>query len=124
MPGLPQTFIDALHRLEYDGDVEAITALFSDNAEITNPLVQHRDGGVPAAKTFWSQYREAFDEIASDFRTVKDADGVSFLEWKSHGSIDGKPFDYEGVSVLESDGDKITAFRTYFDTRHIPVTRR
>ena len=123
MPALTQTFIDALHRLESDRDVEAIAALFSDNAEVTNPLVQYQDGGAEAARTFWSQYREAFDEIASDFRTVKDADGVSFLEWKSHGSIDGKPFDYEGVSVLESDGDRITAFRTYFDTRHIPTAR-
>jgi hypothetical protein len=27
------------------------------------------------------------------------------------------------VSVLETGGDKITAFRTYFDTRHIPTAR-
>lgn len=32
----------------------------------------------------------------------------------------GERFSYGGVSVLEHDGDKITAFRTYFDTRHLP----
>jgi hypothetical protein len=51
---------------------------------------------------------------------VTEKDGTAFLEWTSHGSIDGQAFDYDGVSVLESDDDRITAFRTYFD----PATSR
>jgi ketosteroid isomerase-like protein len=54
---------------------------------------------------------------------VTEKDGTAFLEWTSHGSIDGQAFDYDGVSVLESDDDRITAFRTYFDPRHIPTPR-
>ena len=123
MPDLTQTFIDALLRLENHRDVEAIAGLFSADAEIANPLVQYEDGGADAARRFWGQYRDAFDEIASDFRTVSAKDGVSFLEWTSRGSIDGQKFSYEGVSVIETGGDRITAFRTYFDTRHLPAAR-
>jgi ketosteroid isomerase-like protein len=123
MPDLTQTFIDALHRLETERDVAAIAGLFADNAEIANPLVQYESGGPDAAKTFWSQYRDAFEDIRSEFRTVSERDGTAFLEWTSKGSIDGKPFAYEGVSILETGGDKISAFRSYFDTRHIPIAR-
>ncbi|MCK8778763.1 nuclear transport factor 2 family protein [Rhizobium sp. NTR19] len=123
MPDLSKTFIDALGRLETARDVETIASLFADNAEVSNPLVTYQDGGADAAKTFWSQYRDAFDEIRSEFRTVTEKDGLSFLEWTSKGSIDGKGFDYEGVSILEGDGDRITSFRTYFDTRHLPTAR-
>ncbi|MGE7369320.1 nuclear transport factor 2 family protein [Neorhizobium sp. NPDC001467] len=121
MPTIAQTFIDALARLEAERDVDAIANLFADDAEISNPLVQHRDGGRQAAKTFWSQYRAAFGEIRSEFRAVKEVEGMAFLEWTSKGAMDGKPFEYGGVSVLESDGDRITAFRTYFDTRKLPA---
>jgi ketosteroid isomerase-like protein len=123
MPDLSKTFIDALGRLESARDVEAIARLFADNAEVSNPLVTYQDGGAEAAKTFWSQYRDAFDEIRSEFRTVTEKDGLSFLEWTSKGSIDGKNFEYEGVSILEGDGERITSFRTYFDTRHLPTAR-
>ncbi len=124
MTEITQSFIDALGRLETGRDVDAIANLFAAGAEIANPLVQYEDGGAEAARTFWSQYRDAFDEIRSEFRTVSDQDGVSFLEWTSSGSVDGKAFAYEGVSILETEGDKIRSFRTYFDTRHIPTARK
>ncbi|SFB39887.1 SnoaL-like domain-containing protein [Rhizobium sp. NFR07] len=121
MPDMTKSFIDALGRLETQHDADTIALLFADRAQVANPLVNYDDGGSGAAKTFWSQYRAAFDEIRSEFSSVTEKDGMSFLEWHSRGLIDGKPFDYDGVSVLESDGEKITAFRTYFDTRHIPA---
>ncbi len=121
MADISKTFIDALGRLEANHEVEAIAGLFTEDAEIANPLVQYEDGGAEAAKTFWTQYRAAFEEIRSEFRTVTEKDGVAFLEWTSKGSMDGTAFTYEGVSVLESEGDRIKAFRTYFDTRHLPT---
>ena len=124
MPALTQTFIDALHRLESERDVDTIANLFADNAEVSNPLVQYADGGQQAAKTFWGQYRDAFTEIRSDFRAVKETEGVSFLEWVSKGAVDNQSFEYGGVSVLEFSGDKISAFRTYFDSRQIPTAHK
>ncbi|SER49295.1 nuclear transport factor 2 family protein [Rhizobium sp. NFR03] len=120
MTALADTFISALHRLESDRDIDTIANLFANDASVSNPLVSYDDGGVDAAKTFWSHYRDAFDEISSEFRAVTDTDGVAFLEWRSRGSVDGEAFDYGGVSVLEEADGKISSFRTYFDSAQIP----
>ncbi len=108
-----QTFIDALHRLEGERDGEAIAALFAEDAMISNPLV--KTGGDEGAAAFWGAYRKSFDDIRSEFSTILEKDGRIALEWRSTGSTKGKPFAYEGVSILEA-ADQITAFRTYFDS--------
>ena len=108
-----KTFIDALHRLEGERDGDAIAALFADDAVVSNPLV--KTGGGDGAAAFWGAYRKSFDDIRSEFSTILEHDGRIALEWRSTGSAKGKPFAYEGVSVLEA-GDKVTAFRTYFDS--------
>ncbi|WP_082480101.1 MULTISPECIES: nuclear transport factor 2 family protein [unclassified Rhizobium] len=120
MTALADTFISALHRLESDRDVETIAKLFADDASVSNPLVSYDDGGPDAAKTFWSHYRDAFDEISSEFRAVTETDGVAFLEWRSRGTMSGETFDYGGVSVLEEADGRISSFRTYFDSAQIP----
>lgn len=123
MSQLTDQFVDALQTLESSREIEGLAALFSDDAEIASPMVHHQSGGANAAGAFWTHYRDAFDDIRSTFKTVRDIDGVSFLEWRSEGSLDGQSFAYDGVSVLEETDGKITAFRTYFDTRHLPVAR-
>jgi ketosteroid isomerase-like protein len=113
-------FIAALHHLEEAGDTSRIVPLFAADASIANPLVRHDQGGPDAAKQFWSAYRAAFGEIRSEFRHVAEADGAAFLEWVSEGTTaKGEGFRYGGVSVLEHDGESISAFRTYFDPRQI-----
>ena len=111
-----KTFIDALHRLEGERNVEAISALFAADAVISNPLV--RTNGGKGAADFWGAYRDSFDDIRSEFPTVLEKDGRVALEWCSSGSAKGRPFAYEGVSILEA-GEKITAFRTYFDSANL-----
>ena len=111
-----QTFIDALHRLEGERDVEAVAALFAPTAVISNPLVE--DHGERGAAAFWDAYRKSFDDIRSEFSTILEQDGRIALEWRSTGSAKGRSFAYEGVSILEA-GDQITAFRTYFDSAEL-----
>ena len=53
----------------------------------------------------------------ADFRHTVTDDELAYLEWTSKGTLhDGTEFSYDGVSVLESRGGAITAFRTYYDT--------
>ena len=108
-----QTFIDALHRLESERDVQTIAALHAPDAVISNPFVKNEGGEGAAA--FWEAYRKSFDDIRSEFSTILEHDGRIALEWRSTGTAKGQPFAYEGVSILEA-GDQITAFRTYFDS--------
>lgn len=111
-----QQFMEALHRLEEQNDVQGMVELFDDAAELSNPTAPSPHHGRDGARHFWQAYRGAFQEIHSDFRNVADADGVALLEWSSHGrAIDGSPVEYDGVSVVEFDDGKVRRFRAYFD---------
>lgn len=69
------------------------------------------------ARSFWEQYRRVFDQIDATFRHTATDDDLVYLEWTSKGTLrDGTDFRYDGVSVLESQDEKIGAFRTYYDT--------
>jgi ketosteroid isomerase-like protein len=106
-------FIDALHKLESDRDLETIVGLFSENCEIGNVVTEDKEIGV---KEFWTSYRESFGEVNSTFRNEITTSGVTALEWTTSGTNgEGHEFEYDGVSVLETEGDKITRFHAYFD---------
>jgi ketosteroid isomerase-like protein len=77
----------------------------------------HQDEGKQGAREFWQRYRDVFGAIDATFQCVTSDDQVAFLEWTSEGTLrDGSDFRYQGVSVLEAEGDLIDAFRTYYDT--------
>lgn len=110
-------FIEALGRLEARRDLEDITALFAEESEVGNVTSPEKFQGREGAREFWgSKYRDTFGEVESTFRNVfATADRVA-LEWRTVGtSADGSPVAYDGVSILETDGEKITRFRAYFD---------
>ena len=118
-----QLFIDALHTLEQQGDVEHITRHFADNAELTNPHLHEPMRGMDGARRFWSEYRDAFGDIHSSFKVTIESENTSALEWVSQGTMraNGKPFRYGGVTILEWSGDSIARFATYFDTQRLRV---
>lgn len=112
------TFIDALRTLESERDPEPIAALYADDAEAGNTAIDRRFTGQDGAREFWSHYRDAFDTIESSFRNVVESDGVTVLEWTSKATMpDGSELDYEGVTLYETDGDRITRSTAYFDPR-------
>ncbi len=106
-------FIDALHKLESERDLETITNLFSEDCEIGNVVTENKDIGV---REFWTNYRDNFDQVKSDFRNEILMDDVTALEWTTSGTTSqGHEFEYDGVSILEIEADKITRFHAYFD---------
>jgi ketosteroid isomerase-like protein len=114
---LAQNFIEALGRLEAVRDLEAITALFADESEIGNVTSPEKFHGRVGAREFWgAKYRDTFGEVKSTFRNVFATSDRITLEWTTEGTAaDGSPVSYDGVSILETDGERITRFRAYFD---------
>lgn len=113
---IARRFIDALGQLESGRDTDAIVATFADDCEVGNVLAPERFHGHDGARKFWTEYREAFADVRSSFRNVVAADGRAALEWTTEGtSAAGEPFRYDGVSILEVEGDRVTRFRAYFD---------
>ena len=108
-------FIDALHKLESERDLETIVSLFSDDCEINNVVTVDNNQKQDARK-FWQNYRDNFGEVQSTFRNEIITENRAALEWKTTGtSSDGNRFEYDGVSILEIEADKITRFFAYFD---------
>ena len=110
-------FVEALGRLEAARDLEPITALFADESEIGNVVSPEKFRGQEGARDFWgAKYRDTFGEVRSMFRNIFATDERAALEWKTEGTTaDGAPINYEGVSIIETDGERITRFCAYFD---------
>jgi ketosteroid isomerase-like protein len=110
---IAKKFIDALYKLEFDRDSETIVGLFSEDAEIGNVVTEDENISVG---DFWQKYRDNFDTVKSTFRNEIVAGDATALEWTTTGTTKGGgEFEYDGVSILEIEGDKITRFHAYFD---------
>ena len=111
-----QRFMDALGRLEESGDLEGLLALFSDDAQVSNLASPRVFSGREGARTFWREYKATLQQVRSTFRNVIAAGDRTALEWETQGTAhNGAAVAYEGVSILEWDGDKVSRFFAYFD---------
>jgi limonene-1,2-epoxide hydrolase len=114
---LAESFIHALQASEAALDPVPVVTLFGDQAELSNLSGSEPQHGVDGAKTFWENYLAVFQRIHSDFTHVVQSDGTAVLEWVSEGALkNGEPIRYKGVSIIESEGDKVIRFRTYYDS--------
>ncbi len=115
MPGMAQTFADALQRTEETRDPEHLVALFADGAELHN--LAFGESGLEGARRFWQTYLDQFDSIRSEFSHFIEQDGQAALVWTSTGALKGgHPITYRGVSVIEVEGDKVHRFETIYDS--------
>jgi ketosteroid isomerase-like protein len=107
-------FVAALRQLEQDSDPSVLTPLFAEGATLSRFDGRGERTGV---EDFWREYREQFDEVRTTFvNTVESEDQVA-LEWTSAATLpDGRPLRYEGVTVLDLDGEAIRRLRTYYDS--------
>lgn len=112
-----EKFIAALGRLEAERDLETIVSLFAPDCEVGNIVSPEKFQGRDGARRFWgAKYRDTFGEVRSTFRNVFATERRATLEWTTEGTAsDGTPIQYNGVSILETDGELITRFRAYFD---------
>lgn len=112
-----ERFISALQEAEQSGDAGPLVGLFAEDAEISSPERGELNHGAVGASRFWHEYLRSFGRVRSEFTRDLEAGGVAVLEWVSRGSLPGgEPVRYEGVSILEFDGDRVKRFRTYYDS--------
>jgi len=117
---ISEKFIAALKELEANSRAENIVALFSDDCEVGNVALTESLTGTDGAREFWTNYRKTFKDVSSEFKNIITTDGRSALEWTTTGSSEaGHDINYEGVSILETDGEKISRFFAYFDPKKL-----
>jgi hypothetical protein len=110
-------FVAALGDLHSNRDVGPLVELFAEDATLRKLGMPQEERGKKGARSFWRQYRDVFGSVDASFQHFVSSDGIAFLEWTSEGTLrNGADFRYEGVSVLEAQGESIGSFRTYYDT--------
>ena len=112
-------FVEALRKLEEDRDVEALVEIHTEDCEVGNVSVSETFKGHEGLREFWRSYRSTFAEMRSEFRNVIDTEDRAALEWTTTGTSNGDPVSYDGVSILEIEGDKVRRFMAYFDIRDL-----
>lgn len=111
-----QTFIEALHALEDGKDAEPLAALYAPDSALGNIHAPDGFHGPDGARQFWTEYRGTFQNLHSEFRNVIATDTRAALEWTTAGEgFDGKPFQYSGVTILETEGEHVLRSCAYFD---------
>jgi steroid delta-isomerase-like uncharacterized protein len=115
-----ERFKEALWKLEEDRDVEALVEIHAEDCSVGNIAVPKTFDGHEGLREFWTNYRNTFDEMKSEFRNVfADEAGHAALEWTTNATEDDKNVSYAGVSILEIDGGKVKRFMAYFDPRSL-----
>ncbi|MDQ3248690.1 MAG: nuclear transport factor 2 family protein [Chloroflexota bacterium] len=114
---LAEPFMRALQASEEAMDPAPVVALFTDSSELSNLSSQEPQRGIDGAQTFWQNYLAVFQQIHSNFHHVIETDNAAVMEWISDGTLkNGEPIRYKGVSIIETEGDKVTRFSTYYDS--------
>ena len=113
---LAERFIAALQQIESGGEVDDMASLFADECEIGNVTLSETLHGRDGVKEFWTHYRETLGEVRSTFKNKVIGDKTIALEWNTTGkSRNQEEVDYNGVSVIETEGDKIRRFFAYYN---------
>lgn len=111
-----QRFVDALAKLEERGELEPLLSLFAEDAKVSNVASRREFSGREGARHFWTEYKGMLARVRSIFRNMIESGDRVALEWETQGTAhNGAAVSYEGVSIIEWDGDRIRRFYAYFD---------
>ena len=112
-------FVAALWELEENENVEPLVEVHTEDCEVGNVSVPGTFNGHKGLREFWMSYRGTFGEMRSEFRNVFATEEGAALEWTTTGTSNGDSVSYDGVSILETEGGKVSRFMAYFDTRDL-----
>ncbi|MCI0570782.1 MAG: nuclear transport factor 2 family protein [Myxococcaceae bacterium] len=115
-----QAFMKALQEYEESGNLDPLVQLFADDCLVSNIASPHRFEGRDGARRFWTEYRGLLGNIRSIFRNAIESGDRVALEWESRGTaFTGAPIAYEGVSILEYEGERVKRFYAYYDPHRL-----
>lgn len=110
-------FIAALRHLEQKRDLEPMGALFSDAAPVSSIDGHGERNGPDGIKALFDEYLRQFDEVRTTFTQVTEGENHAALEWTTDAKrAGGHDVTYTGVTIIDLDGDRVTGFRTVYDS--------
>lgn len=107
-------FVDALARLERDGEVDLLCQLYAADAEVGSVQSTPPARGPEAARAFWTSYRASLGAARSQLRSIVVEGDRAALEWRTE-SPAGQGVSYDGVTMLEFEGSDLRRSWAYFN---------
>lgn len=110
-------FIDALHTLEREGDVGALSELVTSEAPVVSLDGAGGRTGPEGMQELFTQYLAQFETIETTFTAVTESETRAALEWTSAATLkDGHDLTYDGVTILDLEDERVSRFRTIYDS--------
>lgn len=110
-------FMAALSELEQSGDTGPMAQLFTDDAPVESIDGMGPRQGKDGIMALFTTYRDQFEEVATTFTRVTESSSGAALEWRTSATVrDGRHVDYTGMTVIDLDGDRVSGFRTCYDS--------
>jgi len=114
---LGDQFAAKLQELERTRDPQALITIFSDDVELKRAPQNREYRGLDGAREFWAEYLRMFKQVETTFDAVTESDGRAALEWHSTCTLEnGAQVSYQGCTVIERAGDRVSRLRTYYDS--------
>ncbi len=111
-----RAFIEALHAVDSQRDPAPLAELVSDDAKVTSIDGHNTRTGPDGMTTLFTQYLEQLEKVSTTFTRVTESADRAALEWISKVTVAGGDTSYDGVTVIETEGGKVTDFRTVYDS--------
>ena len=110
-------FIAALRHLEQTRELDDMAALFTDDAEVKSIDGHGTRTGPDGIRALFDEYLRQFDELRTTFTQVTEGTAHAALEWTTEAvRAGGHGVTYDGVTIIDLDGDRVTGFRTIYDS--------
>src|SRR5262249_39548079 len=96
-------------------DPERLADFFTDDATIQPVMKEPYVGRADIVRMF-TLWAKGFSKVETPIRNLVGNGDVAFIEWLGKLEFDGKPHIVPCVGVFEFAGDKIKAWRLYYDS--------
>jgi limonene-1,2-epoxide hydrolase len=96
-------------------DPERLADFFTDDAYI-QPVMKEPYAGRAEIVRMFSLWAKGFSKVETPIVNLVGDSKTAFIEWLDKSEFDGKPHIVPCVGVFEFEGDKIKAWRLYYDS--------
>ena len=107
--------VEELYRKFSRIDPDELAAYFTEDGYVQPVMKEPYQGRAEIRRMFglWAQH---FSDVDTPLRNIAGEGNVVFTEWLDKSEFDGKAHVVPCVGVFEFDGDKIKAWRLYYDS--------
>jgi limonene-1,2-epoxide hydrolase len=107
--------VKALYRQLSNIDVDELVGLFAEDGYV-QPVMKDPYSGHAEIRRMFSIWQTRFEDVRTPLRNIVGSGNVVMTEWSDESTFKGKRVVLPASAVFEFEGDKIKAWRLYYDS--------